>query len=385
MPEPDYNYLDREQTKAKHFILRRYLQELAYKVLNRWDIAYIDGFSGPWESEKPDYSDTSFMIALDVLRRAQRDVEARTGQPRSVRCFLVEAKAESYKKLQMTVSAHHAPNRRFEVQTFHGKFEDAVDTINPFIGNAFPLIFIDPTGWTGYPFDKIAPLFARPRCEVLINFMYSFVSRFIDHPNEAVESSLDPILGGPGWKERLDRDLPRGLAVEKLFRDSLRRVGSFAHVVSTCIDKSTEDRPHFFLAYGTKKPAGLVAFRDVEAVALRDHARNRAAAKDRKREQKTGTADLFADHAADVSEASIEELVARQRVLAKARLLELLRTTGSLPFEKLLGVLLEEFMIRETDLKDICVEMEKAGKLDKTWGAGNRKPDTGTIIRRNCN
>ncbi len=84
-----------------------------------------------------------------------------------------------------------------------------------------------------------------------------------------------------------------------------------------------------------------------------------------------------------MSEASIEELVAVQRVLAKARLLELIDASGPLPFERLVGVLLEEFMIRETDVKDICVELEKAGQLDRTWGLGNRKPDKGTIIRRN--
>lgn len=114
---------------------------------------------------------------------------------------------------------------------------------------------------------------------------------------------------------------------------------------------------------------------------MRDHARNRAAAKDRKREQKTGTADLFGDHDADVSEASIERVVARQSILAKERLLELIHASGSLPFERLVEVLLEEFMIRETDLKDICVELANTGKIERTWGPGTRKPDTGTAIR----
>lgn len=381
MAEPENPYLDREQTRAKHFILKRYLQALAFKVLDFSDIAYIDGFSGPWQSEMPDYSDTSFMIAINVLKDAQRRIEETRGHRRTIRCYFSETDRTAFAQLQAAVAPHHDPARRFEIRTFHGPFEDAIGDIRGFIGQAMPLVFIDPTGWTGYPFDKIAPLFDRRKCEVVINFMYSFVSRFIEHPDEKIIASLDPILGGPGWKDRLDPSLPKGLAVEKLFRETLRQVGSFAHVVSTCIDKSTEDRPHFFLAYGTKDPAGLKAFRQIEWDGLRDHARNRAAAKDRKREEKTGTADLFADHAADVSEASIEELVARQRVLAKARLLELLSPTGSLPFERLLGVLLEEFMIRETDLKDICVEMEKAGQLEKTWGSGNRKPDTGTVIR----
>lgn len=381
MVEPENPYLDREQTRAKHFILRRYLQALAFKVLNFSDLAYIDGFSGPWQSETDDFSDTSFMIAINVLKDAQLRIEEKTDQRRTIRCYFSETDRTAFAQLRATVAQHHDPAGRFEIRTFHGPFEDAIGDIRGFIGQAFPLVFIDPTGWTGYPFDKIAPIFDRRKCEVVINFMYSFVCRFIEHPDEKIIASLDPILGGPGWKDRLDPSLPKGQAVEKLFRETLRKAGSFAHVVSTCIDKGTEDRPHFFLAYGTKERAGLKAFRQIEWEALRDHARSRAAAKDRKRERKTGIADLFSDHAVNVSEASIEELVARQRALAKARLFEILGASGSLPFEELVGVLLEEFMIRETDLKDICVEMEKGGQVEKTWGSGNRKPDTGTVIR----
>lgn len=355
MTAPVNPYVDREQTRAKHFILRRYLQALAHKVLHFSDIAYIDGFSGPWQSETADFSDTSFMIAIDVLKDAQRRVEERSGQRRTIRCYFSETDRAAFAKLQAAVAPHHNPSQRFEVRTFHGPFEDAVSDINGFIGSALPLIFIDPTGWTGYPFSKIAPLFDRRKCEVVINFMYSFVSRFIEHPDERIIASLDPILGGPGWKERLDPNLPKGLAVEKLFRETLRKVGSFAHVVSTCIDKSTEDRPHFFLAYGTKDPAGLKTFRETEWQALREHARNRAAAKDRKRELKTGTASLFGGHDADVSEASVEDLVEQQKLRARERLLGILRVKGSQRFEQLLGVLLEEFMIRETDLKNLCV------------------------------
>lgn len=381
MTAPANPYLDREQTRAKHFILRRYLQALAHKVLHFSDIAYIDGFSGPWQSETADFSDTSFMIAIDVLKDAQRRVEESSGQRRTIRCYFSETDRAAFAKLQAAVAPHHSPSQRFEVRTFHGLFEDAVSDIHGFIGSALPLIFIDPTGWTGYPFSKIAPLFDRRKCEVVINFMYSFVSRFIEHPDERIIASLDPILGGPGWKERLDPNLPKGLAVEKLFRETLRKAGSFAHVVSTCIDKSTQDRPHFFLAYGTKDPAGLKTFREIEWQALREHARNRSEAKDRRRELKTGTADFFGSHDADVSEASVEELVEELKLRAKGRLLEILRIRGSQRFEQLLGVLLEEFMIRETDLKNICVDLEKAGHLERTWGLGNRKPDGGTEVR----
>lgn len=80
-------YLEREQTKAKHFILKRYLQALAFKVLTISDITYVDGFSGPWNSKTEDFSDSSFIIALRVLQDAQRKILESRGIRRRIRCF----------------------------------------------------------------------------------------------------------------------------------------------------------------------------------------------------------------------------------------------------------------------------------------------------------
>jgi three-Cys-motif partner protein len=374
------DYVGREQTLAKHFILRKYLQALAFKVLRHWDVTYVDGFSGPWKAERPDYSDTSFMIAINVLKDAQHLIKEQTGHRRRIRCFFSENDPEAYAQLEATVRPHHKPEEGFEIQTFFGKFEDAVPSAQSFIGRSFPLIFIDPTGWTGYPFSKIAPLFHRDKCEVLINFMYAFVSRFLNHPDEKIIGSLDPILGGPGWQSRLDPSVEPGLAVESLFRSTLRKAGSFDYVVSTRIDKSTEDRPHFFLAYGTKDRAGLKAFREIEYAALREHARNRSTAKDRKREDKTGSADLFSAFEADLQEASIESVVEGQKRLAMAQLAILLKS-GPLQFARVADILMQAFMLRETNVKDLCVEMSRLNVITNTWGSGVRKPQTDSVIQ----
>lgn len=373
-------YQDREQTKAKHFILRGYLQELAFKVLRGWDLAYIDGFSGPWESKTDDLSDTSFMIALTVLKDAQKSIQEATGKRRRIRCFFSEKDIGAYTKLCAAVAPFHDPADGFEVKTYHGEFVDAVPDIKAFIGSCFPLIFIDPTGWTGFPFAKIKKLFSGSKCEVLINFMYGHVSRFLDHPDEKVIASLDPILGGPGWRERLDSSLKPALAVEKLFRETLRNAGEFAFVVSTKIDKATQDRPHFFLAYGTKDRRGLIAFRETEFRALRLHARDRSEAKARLKKTRTVEQDMFTEHEADVQEQSVHELVEEQKALAKIRAAELLFSLGAMTFERLVDHILPEFMLRETNMKDLCVELEKAGKIRKTWGAGGRKPGDGSQI-----
>ena len=308
-------YSDREQTKTKHFILKRYLQALAFKVLRYFDIAYVDGFSGPWKTQTEDFKDSSFMIAINVLKDAQRQMLSQSGRRPKVRCFFSENNRDAFAKLDRAITPFNKPSEAFEIKTYHGDFEDAVSEIEAFIGPAFPLIFIDPTGWTGYSFEKIKPLFTRPKSEVLINFMYDFVNRAASMADAKTIASLDPILGGPNWEKRLDPKLPRGRAVEKLFRETLRAVGNFDYVVSTKIDRPTADRPHFFIAYGTKSHDGLKAFRDIEYVALRAHARDRANAKERKRENQTGTPDLFAGVEASVQELTIDDLVEESRLI----------------------------------------------------------------------
>lgn len=374
-------YDGREQTKAKHFILRRYLQALAFKVLTFSDITYVDGFSGPWETKAGDFADSSFMIALKVLKDAQQQFFERTGKRRRIRCFFSEANPEAFAQLKAAVASFHRPDELFEVKTYCGKFEDAVGDIQSFIGSSFPLLFIDPTGWTGYPFEKIRPLFAYQKCEVLINFMYEFVNRFVYSDDEDIIASLDPILGGPGWRSKLDPVLPRGLAVERLFRDTLKAAGNFAFVVSTKVDKATAERPHFFIAYGTKSNEGLKAFRQTEYDALREHAKSRASAKERRRAESSGSADLFAGFDAGVREADIDDLVEEQKTLARTELLSVLRTQGAMRFEDIVAHLLQIFMLRETNIKDICVDLARANEIENTWGGGSRKPKDSDVIK----
>lgn len=374
-------YIDREQTQAKHYILRRYLQELAFKVLHGWDITYVDGFSGPWESQEKDFSDTSFMIAIAVLKDAQNRIFEQTGLRRKVRCFFSEKDPKAYEQLAAAVAPHHKASEQFEVTTYRGKFEDAIPEIQGVVDSSFPLVFIDPTGWTGYPFEKIKPLFARPKCEVLINFMYDFVNRAVAMPDEKTITSLDPILGGPGWRDRLDASLPRGRAVEALFRKTLKAVGRFEFVVSTKIDKGTVDRPHFYIAYATKSRDGLKAFRQTEYDALRQHVRNRAMAKERKREEKSGTVDMFAGAQADVQEASFDDIIDGQKKLASESLLKLLAENGPQRFSAIVDFLLPEYMLRETNVKDICVDLAHLGRIENSWGGGKHKPKDESLIR----
>lgn len=378
-PDP---YLGREQTKAKHFILKRYLEGLAFKVLTFSDLTFVDGFCGPWETKTETFSDASFMIAIEVLKDAQRrTLERPGGKRRRIRLFFCETDLDAFRQLSAAAAPFHSAKEAFEIRTHHGRFEDAVDEINAFIGSSLPLIFIDPTGWTGYPLEKIRPLFERSRCEVLVNFMYEFINRFVHSDDVETIASLDPIFGGPAWQDRLDPRLPRGAAALQLFEHTLRRAGRFRAVVSTPIHKATADRPHFYITYGTKSLDGLKEFRETEYRALREHAKNRANAKERKREDESSMAGLFPGHDAEIQEETIEQKVAEQKAAASAHLMDLLSQEPSLEFTSVILRLLQRYTLRETNVKDICVALAKVEKIENTWGGGNRKPKDGDIIK----
>jgi three-Cys-motif partner protein len=363
----DQAYVGREQTAAKHFILKRYLQILAFKLLQGRHpiLTYVDGFSGPWKSKTKDFSDTSFMIAIGVLKDAHQQLEKDRKQ-REIRCFFVEENAKAYRQLEGAVMGHHSPANGFHVATFQGQFEDAIPALMKFVGDSFALTFIDPTGWTGYGFDKIAPILTHLPGEVLVNYMFDHINRFAGWDDPKNIASFNDILGGPDWKQRLDRSLPIGDAVEKLFCEQFQAAGRFNYVLSTHIAKLA-DRPHFSLAYGTRNPAGLKAFREIEYVALREHDRRRSQAKIALSEKKTGQLDMLAAAGLTLPD-PIDGLIAEQRQQAKSRLIaHLKRSPKATPFFKVCEAILQVFVLRVTDVKDICVELANQGVIKAPW------------------
>jgi hypothetical protein len=211
--------------------------------------------------------------------------------------------------------------------------------------------------------------------------MYDFANRAASMSDTKTISSLGPILGGPEWETRLDPNLSRGRAVEKLFRDNLAMVGNFDFVVSTKIDRPTADRPHFFIAYGTKSRDGLKAFREIEYNALKLNARDRADAKERKRENRSGSSDLFSGLEANIQETTIDEIVENQKSLASNEVLDILREFGPISFSGLWEMILQAYMLRVTNVKDVCVDLAKSGVIEQVWSSRARKPRDQDTIR----
>ncbi len=171
-------YAGREQTLVKHAILRNYLERFAVIVGFYWDtLTYVDCFSGPWNVQSESLEDSSFAIAIEQLRKAREFHQGKTGRVLKLRCFFLEKKRSAYNKLKQFTDAIVD----IEIVSKNKSLEDAVGDVLSFVNEgsskSFSFIFIDPTGWTGFEMDTIAPLLRLKRSEVLINFMTEHIRR----------------------------------------------------------------------------------------------------------------------------------------------------------------------------------------------------------------
>jgi three-Cys-motif partner protein len=378
-------YDGRRQTEAKHFILRQYLYALAFKVLSphiSTSLTFVDGFSGPWKArDSENFSDTSFGIAIQVLEDVANHFRD-AGTPKQIRCVFNEKDPAAFAQLQAAVLPHNDPTNGFTVATINKPFVDAVpEIVSQVLPESFVYTFIDPTGWTGYPYDKIKPLLSFQRSEVLINFMYDHINRFRDHVDPSIIGSLAPIMGGPDWQERLDPNEPdRAVATMRLARQVLKESSGYAHTCSTMINREIRDRPHFALMIGTNKPVGIRTFRDVERKALRVYESKRQRSKEAVNPAKAApllegldlpdTFDAYLEatrlNAKDVLK---RQLLAREKEISFGQIW--LRVCAAVP-------------LTVSDVKDICVDLAKEGFIETTWaspGSRKRKPDDEHIIR----
>ncbi|MEQ1760903.1 MAG: three-Cys-motif partner protein TcmP [Vicinamibacterales bacterium] len=356
-------YIGREQTLVKHRVLRTYLSRFAPIVLSRWDsITYVDCFSGPWKAQTEDLSDTSFAIAVEELRKA-RAVQREGGRAVEVRCFFLEKDASAHEQLK----GFAARASDVTIETRNAALEDSVPAIVSFVRRGgtetFPFIFIDPTGWTGFAMDTIAPLLALRPCEVLVNLMTKDVRRFLEAPAQQTQASFERLFGRPGVGQRvvgtqgLDRD---DVVVEEYSR-SVKDKGNFTYVCTAIVLNPEQDRTHFHLIYATRHRKGVEVFKDAEKKAMKDQEAVRAAAEARRRLDATGMASLFGEEMH--SPAYYDELRGHYLNRSRGLVRHLLEIEGRVPYEQVWDTAMAQPLTWESDLKDWLRQWASEGRV----------------------
>ena len=349
-------YHGREQTYAKHLFLEQYLERVAFHIAYSNDeFVYVDGFSGPWKAIDEGLEDTSFMIAIRKLEYV-REALGKIGKAPRVRCLFIEAEPTRFVALE--AATHDVA--RLETKALCGDFETLIPDIQQFVGTGFSLIFIDPTGWDGFAMERIAPLLKNARGEVIVNFMYDHINRFLNDTRPEIEASFHRLFGTNQWtflRNVADRE-----QIVEYYGAQLQQHGAYPFVTCTPILKPLADRPYFYLLYCTRNIRGLIEFRATEERSLRPQQQARDAGKQRHRIAKTGQQELY--DAADLGTPSaLEQERAKQLTKARERFAAETAPGKQLTYEHLLGKLLVQPFVSERDVKQLIANATRRGDI----------------------
>jgi three-Cys-motif partner protein len=358
------NYEGREQTLVKHVVLEKYLLRFAM-VVGRWadTINYVDGFSGPWNLRSENFADSSFAIALRVLRTA-RDTLRGHGRSLKLRCFFIEANPKSYDRLEQFARE----TKDAQVETRNSEFIEAIPEIQKFLraggARAFGFTFIDPTGWTGFAMKEIRPLLQHRPGEVLINFMTFSIRRFVQVPEEVRQQEFEDLFGVADFRDELVGLAAKNRedALVRRYMRSVRETGDFKYVCAAVVLHPEKDTAHFHLIYATRDLKGVEVFKDAERAAMKVMEESRAEAQQRKRERK-GQPELFAAPVLHRA-AYYENLKERYTTAARASLLAVLRRRGRIAYNAAWEKVLPDPLVWESDLKSWIKEWCDQDQVD---------------------
>lgn len=348
-------YTEREQLWFKHFALRKYLEAAVRIIGFSWDgFSYVDCCAGPWESRSEDYGDTSFGISVEVLKQSEEWLRSRSRNPR-FRALLIEEKSEPYNQLAAFASA--ASNARVQVDARNWDFRQHCSEIVQYVTNppSFAFIFVDPTGWTPAQIGALGPLLRIKPGEVLINFMSSFIVRFLN--DEA--TNMEEILG-PDYRDlrALDHEEREDEAVKR-YCSLIRRQGDFRYVCALPVMKADRDAIHFYLIYGTRNAKGVEVFKQVEKRTERETEVVRA---DRQQSQRANL-DLFSPDVLYRREQRYRRLSERSKCSARGALDLLISTRGNVPYEDCWAEALQFPTVYESDLREWLKAAEEDGSI----------------------
>ncbi len=272
MPKADLAaYTGREQAYIKHYLLEKYLAPLVYKVGSKWDsIVYIDAFSGPWQTTRKDYADSSFAIAIETLREARAGLMER-GRKLRIESILVEEDKGAFAALESFAATQTTEG--FGVRALCGDFVEQIPAINRIIRekapNPFKFVFLDPKGWTDIPMRNMQDFLKGRSGEVLINLMTRHIIRFLEEEDRA--ESYNKLFGRNEVLDSL-KTIPRenNERAEQAVREycrSLKQLCAFKYVSSAVILEPDQESVKYYLVYATNDFHGIDVFKAAERAA----------------------------------------------------------------------------------------------------------------------
>ena len=243
-------------TEAKHDILKHHLGAWFPIHASASDrLQYIDGFAGPGEYEGGEVG--SPILALEVISNHVSINKFIQGGKR-IDFLFVEKEQRFADSLRNRISRTQWPDV-FNIDVRTGEFEvvlrellDAVDARRRIMPPT--LLFIDPFGSAGFPMGLMARLGRYNRIDMLINFNYIDLVRWL-LSDASKHVTLDGLYGSPRWRPALQMagEERKEFLIQE-YGGALQEAGwrgtNFEMI-------NNQNQTQYYLFFGTQSPRGM--------------------------------------------------------------------------------------------------------------------------------
>jgi len=228
------------QTVTKHNIFENYLDPWVKIISNQqWvkDIYYVDAFAGTGRYIKTGEPGSPVVAANIMLKYKKPSFK--------IHCIFIEKDPKRYKILEDSLEKFDG---KFDIEKNNGEFLNFIDPILMKINKAPAFFFIDPEGFSGMDFDKIKAILNLPYKEVLINFQYNAIQRWLKAPK--VERTITRLFGTSDYKRA-----KKEIELIELYAKQIKKIGAFVWYFRNKIPK--KNRTYYYLVYATKNIIGI--------------------------------------------------------------------------------------------------------------------------------
>jgi len=246
-------------TAAKLQVLGAYLHAW-FPILSRGRsferIIYIDGFAGPGRYRQGE--DGSPIVALKAALGPSTNpiqkpcefhfVERKRRAVNALRANIEHLRQQRHIPAYIEIFVH-------ERMTFEEAYDRHIRSRLQQNPSAPAFALVDPFGWTGLPMSIITELMRRPSTEVLVNFMFEEINRFLNHPQQV--ANFDALFAGTAWRDGYAMSGPaRKAFIHDLYRDQLRSVAGARYVRSFEM-RNQQNLTDYYLYFASNNRLGL--------------------------------------------------------------------------------------------------------------------------------
>jgi three-Cys-motif partner protein len=140
-------------------------------------------------------------------------------------------------------------------QTFQEAYEGHIQARLQAYPRAAAFALVDPFGWTGIPLSVLSDLMKRRSTEILVNFMFEEINRFINHPEQG--HNFDGLFGCEEWRQADSRaGAERKKFIVDLYREQLSQRAGARHVRSFEM-RNQRNATDYFLYFASNNRLGL--------------------------------------------------------------------------------------------------------------------------------